>query len=137
MLIVFTAIAVILTVTLNNSFYLFNFLYIGCAVSAGIFLYSAMPKKLKPLGRRISLLLVGLYMLIFLGFIEGENMQIEGFWIYLSSGIFAGATIHYLIAKVGGPLIFSRGWCGWACWTAMVLDFLPYKIPKKRIPKKL
>ena len=27
-------------------------------------------------------------------------------------------------------LIFGRGWCGYACWTAMVLDFLPYKVPK-------
>ena len=27
--------------------------------------------------------------------------------------------------------IFGRGWCGYACWTAMVLDFLPYKEPKE------
>lgn len=25
---------------------------------------------------------------------------------------------------------FGRGWCGYACWTAMVLDFLPYKAPE-------
>jgi len=33
-------------------------------------------------------------------------------------------------------LIFGRGWCGYACWTAMVLDLLPYKTPlhpRKRI----
>jgi polyferredoxin len=26
-----------------------------------------------------------------------------------------------------GPFLFGRGFCGWACWTAMVLDYLPYK----------
>lgn len=50
--------------------------------------------------------------------------------------IFAAATIHYAVAKIIGPLIFGRGWCGYACWTAMILDFLPYKTsktPRKRI----
>jgi polyferredoxin len=27
-------------------------------------------------------------------------------------------------------LVFGRGWCGYACWTGMILDLLPYKIPK-------
>ena len=27
-------------------------------------------------------------------------------------------------------VVFGRGWCGYACWTAMVLDLLPYKIPQ-------
>lgn len=43
---------------------------------------------------------------------------------------FEAAAIHYAVAKIFGPLIFGRGWCGYACWTAMVLDFLPYRIPK-------
>ncbi|MBF1353069.1 MAG: 4Fe-4S binding protein, partial [Mogibacterium diversum] len=69
------------------------------------------------------------YMLIYLGLINNENMQIEGFWYYLFTGVFEAATIHYAVAKIFGPLIFGRGWCGYACWTAMVLDFLPYKVP--------
>ncbi len=73
-------------------------------------------------------------MLIYLGIIEKENMQIEGFWYYLFNGIFQAATIHYMIAKIFGPLLFGRGWCGYACWTAMILDFLPYKVPKN--PRK-
>ena len=56
-------------------------------------------------------------------------MQIEGFWYYLFTGVFEAATIHYAVAKIFGPLLFGRGWCGYACWTAMVLDFLPYKVP--------
>jgi hypothetical protein len=34
------------------------------------------------------------------------------------------AVVHYLIAKVFGPMLFGRIWCGWACWTVMVLDLL-------------
>ncbi len=69
-------------------------------------------------------------MLVYLGLISNENMQIEGFWYYLFTGVFEAATIHYAVAKIFGPLLFGRGWCGYACWTAMVLDFLPYKVPK-------
>ena len=68
-------------------------------------------------------------MLVYLGLISNENMQIEGFWYYLFTGVFEAATIHYAVAKIFGPLLFGRGWCGYACWTAMVLDFLPYKVP--------
>jgi ferredoxin-type protein NapH len=73
-------------------------------------------------------------MLVFLGLIGQENMQIEGFWYYLFTGTFEAATIHYAIAKIFGPLLFGRGWCGYACWTAMALDFLSYKTPQK--PRK-
>lgn len=69
-------------------------------------------------------------MLIYLGVIQQENMQIEGFWYYLFLGVFEAATIHYTVAKILGPLIWGRGWCGYACWTVMILDLLPYKQPK-------
>ncbi|MCR5207274.1 MAG: 4Fe-4S binding protein [Eubacterium sp.] len=128
--IIFEAVAVTLWLTTKNIFYLFNFSYIGLALSFGVFLYT---KKYK-YARRITQLLVGLYMLVYLGIISRENMQIEGFWYYLFTGVFEAATIHYAVAKVFGPLIFGRGWCGYACWTAMVLDFLPYKTPQQ--PRK-
>ena len=52
-----------------------------------------------------SKVLVGLYMLIYLGLICKENMQIEGFWYYLFTGVFEAATIHYAVAKIFGPLL--------------------------------
>lgn len=76
-------------------------------------------------------------MLLYLGAISRENMQIEGFWYYLFLGTFEAATIHYAVAKIFGPLLFGRGWCGYACWTAMALDFLPYKRPQKPRREKL
>ena len=66
-------------------------------------------------------------MLVFLGLILKENMQIEGFFFYVLAGAYGGSTIHYLVAKIVGPLIFNRGWCGWSCWTDMILDLLPFK----------
>ena len=124
---IFEAVAVILWLTKDNLFYLFNFSYIGISISLGLFLFIRKNGH----ARRITQLLVGLYMLVYLGLICGENMQIEGFWYYLFTGVFEAATIHYAVAKIFGPLIFGRGWCGYACWTAMVLDFLPYKTPQK------
>ena len=128
MLVIFETIAVTLWLTKDNLFYLFNFSYIGIAISAGMFLFV----RKYPYARRIVQLLVGSYMLIYLGIICNENMQIEGFWYYLFTGVFEAATIHYAVAKIFGPLIFGRGWCGFACWTAMVLDLLPYKTPKEQ-----
>ena len=121
----FELVAVGLWLTQKNIFYLFNFSYIGTAISLGLLLYQRDYRH----ARRIVQLLVGLYMLLYLGVFCGENMQIEGFWYYLFTGVFEAATIHYAVAKIAGPLLFGRGWCGYACWTAMILDFLPYKVP--------
>lgn len=127
---VFEAVAITLWLTKDNLFYLLNFSYIGISLALGLTLYIARYKH----ARRVTQLLVGMYMLVYLGLICNENMQIEGFWYYLFTGVFEAATIHYAVAKIFGPLIFGRGWCGYACWTAMVLDFLPYKTPQK--PRK-
>lgn len=126
---VFEAIAVILWLALDNLFYLFNFSYIGSCLALGIFLYS---KKVR-YARSLVQFAVGLYMLVYLGIFSNENMQIEGFWYYLFLGVFEAAVIHYLVAKLLGPLLFGRGWCGYACWTAMVLDLLPYKAPRQDV----
>lgn len=112
--------------TKSNIFYLFNFSYIGISLFVGIILFINNYKY----SRHVTQLLIGLYMLVYLGIISSENMQIEGFWYYLFTGVFEAATIHYFVAKIVGPLIFGRGWCGYACWTAMVLDFLPFKHPQ-------
>ena len=135
-LIPFWIVAIVLWRSTGDIFYLFNFLYIGAAIGIGIGVYSALPRKKKPLGRRLAMFLIGGYLLLFLGFLNFENLQIEGFFFYLLAGFFSGSVIHYLIAKILGPILFNRAWCSWACWTAMVLDFLPYKRSSGRIPGK-
>ena len=129
----FEVVAIVLWLWKDNVFYLLNFTYIGGCLAFGTALFTAE----KPHARHFVQLAVGSYMLVYLGIISGENMQIEGFWYYLFLGVFEAATIHYAIAKIFGPLLFGRGWCGYACWTAMVLDFLPYKKPRKPRIEKL
>lgn len=123
---IFESIAVILWLCLDQIFYLLNFSYIGICLSLGIWAYRRRYRH----ARRFVQFSVGLYMFVYLGLISGENMQIEGLWYYLFLGVFEAAVIHYLVAKIGGPLIFGRGWCGYACWTAMILDLLPFKTPQ-------
>lgn len=129
----FETVAITLWKAKGNLFYLLNFSYIGGCLALGTVLFTAG----KRYARHFVQLAVGSYMLLYLGIISRENMQIEGFWYYLFLGVFEAATIHYAVAKIFGPLVFGRGWCGYACWTAMVLDFLPYKQPKKARKEKL
>ena len=130
MWLIFELIAITLWQTQHNLFYLFNFSYIGTSIALGFLLFQLRYKH----ARRVTQFFVGTYMFVYLGLLCNENMQIEGFWYYLFTGVFEAATIHYVVAKIVGPLVFGRGWCGFACWTAMVLDLLPYKVPQQ--PRK-
>ena len=85
----FEIIAFTLYLTTNNLFYLINFTYIGSCLAIGTALFTAGKKY----ARHFVQLAVGSYMLIYLGLISQENMQIEGFWYYLFLGTFEAATI--------------------------------------------
>lgn len=113
---------------------LFFFGYIGTSIGLGLGLYAVLPRKKKPLGRRLTLFLVGAFLFFGAAIMGRENMQIEGVFFGLLAGVIQAAVIHYLIAKVFGPVLFGRLWCGWACWTVMVLDLLPYKQGAGRLP---
>jgi len=123
--VLFEAIAISLWLTSGQLFFLLNFSYIGICISIGDILMVSQWKY----AREFTQFTVGSYILVFLGLICRENMQIEGFWYYLFSGIVGAGVLHYAIAKIFGPLLFGRGWCGFACWTAMILDLLPYREP--------
>lgn len=107
--------------------------YIGTSLGVGLGLYEMLPKKRKPVGRRLTLFLVGLFLMGIAIFMSRENVQIEGAVFGLLTGVIQMGVIHYAIAKVAGPLLFGRMWCGWACWTVMVLDLLPFARPSGRL----
>lgn len=113
---------------------LIMFGYIGSSLGIGLGLYGLLPKKKKPIGRRLTLFLVGLFLIGFAIFMGHENSQIEGAIFGLLTGVIQMGVFHYLIAKIFGPVLFGRMWCGWACWTVMVLDLLPFKRPSGRLP---
>jgi polyferredoxin len=55
-----------------------------------------------------------------------RNAQIEGLVFGVLTGVVVGPVTHYLLGKLAVPLAAGRVWCGWACWTAALLDQLPY-----------
>ena len=124
--IIFIVIAVSIYLATANTFFIFNFIYIGTAIAVGLFLMS----RKKDYARNIIMIAVGSYLFIYVGIFGHENLSMSGFWYYLFSGVFEAAVIHFLVAKIAGPFLFGRGWCGYACWTAMILDLLPYKNPQ-------
>ena len=99
----FETVAIALWKAKGNLFYLLNFSYIGGCLALGTALFTAG----KRYARHFVQLAVGSYMLLYLGVISCENMQIEGFWYYLFLGVFEAATIHYAVAKIFGPLFFN------------------------------
>ena len=134
LMLIFWAIAIALWRRTGTIFYVFDLGYIGTSLGVGVGLYALLPRHKKPIGRRLAQFLIGVYMVGFLGLIVFQNMQIEGLFFFVCTGIFSGAIVHYSIAKLFGPLIFGRGFCGWACWTAMVLDLLPFTRSKGWLP---
>ncbi len=110
--------------------------YIGTSLGLGLGLYALLPKQKKPAGRRLTLFLVGLFLMIVAIFMSRENVQLEGAIFGLLTGVVQMGVTHYMIAKIFGPLLFGRMWCGWACWTVMVLDLLPFKRPSGRLPRQ-
>ncbi|OGQ78620.1 MAG: 4Fe-4S ferredoxin [Deltaproteobacteria bacterium RIFOXYA12_FULL_58_15] len=103
------------------------FPWIGGWITIGNFLAARKKGKKKDIGRRVSILAASPIFLVFLGVIQHENLQLEETVFYLYAGVFSRVLIHYAIAKIFGPLIWGRGFCGWACWTAAILDWLPIK----------
>lgn len=103
------------------------FPWIGFSISSGIFIQRRLPAARKNIGRRISLLMVLPMLLLFVPIVNHENFQLEGVALLIFAGFLGKGVIHLAVAKIFGPLIWGRGFCGWACWTAAVLEWLPIR----------
>ena len=75
-IVIFEIVAIALFISTRKLFYLLNFNYIGVCLGTEMYLMSHKVKY----ARNFVQLAVGLYMLIYLGVICRENMQIEGLW---------------------------------------------------------
>lgn len=112
------------------------FPWIGFSIALGTYLMAKLPRKKRSVGRRVAILMVLPALLLFVPIANNENFQLEGVVLLVLAGYFSKGVIHYMVAKVFGPLIWGRGFCGWACWTAAVLDWLPVK-KAGRVPPEL
>jgi polyferredoxin len=133
-------IGIILSVSMGLTLwpgFFFVFIPIGLSIFIGQ-LVSYYNKNFE-MGRKISLALITVVFLGFLGIMQHENLQIEEtvfyFAYFINTGIFTRVLIHYAIAKILGPLIWGRGYCGWACYTAALFEWLPIN-ENKKISKK-
>ncbi len=112
------------------------FSWIGASISIGALLLRRLPRERRQLGRKVALALILPVFMLFIPLANRENLQLEGIVLLLTAGYFSKGVIHYGVAKVFGPFIWGRGFCGWACWTAAVLDWLPIR-RQGRIPPRL
>jgi ferredoxin-type protein NapH len=103
------------------------FPWIGLAITVGNRIGAALPRQKRGVGRRIAMIMILPSLLLFVPLVNHENFQLEGIVLLLSIGCFSKGVIHYAVAKVFGPLVWGRGFCGWACWTGAVLEWLPLK----------
>jgi len=115
--------------------FLIIFPWIGFSISLGIFISMKLKGKKKILGRKISILMILPCLLFFVPLVNNENFQLEGVFMIVLVGFFSKGFIHYAIAKIFGPLVWRRGFCGYACWTAAILDWLPIKTYNNSIPR--
>ena len=79
----FEALAVGLWLALDNRFYLFNFSYIGSALALGVALFT----QKRPWARNVVQFAIGLYLLVYVGLLGRENMQLEGFCFSAAAGV--------------------------------------------------
>ena len=128
-------IAIILYKALNWWGFLVIFPWIGFSISVGGFLRVVLKGRNRLIGRKVSLLMILPCLLFFVPIVNNENFQLEGVFLIVLVGFFSKGFIHYAIAKLFGPLIWRRGFCGHACWTAAILDWLPIKNSINSLPR--
>jgi polyferredoxin len=103
---------------------------IGLFSALGLLLHRALPRARKPIAHHVSLLAVGSGLFLGAGVFGKQNLQLEGLFFNIFLGIMGAGLIHYIVAKIIGPLFVGRLWCGWGCWTFAVLNLLPFKAAK-------
>ena len=107
---------------------------IGVVVASGFAVHARARPARRPLGRRLSVALVGVSLFVGAGVFGRQSFQLEGFFFYTLAGIAGGVVVHYLVAKIVGPLFIGRAWCAWGCWIWMVFDYLPWRRSPGRRP---
>ena len=136
-LLIALSVSIILDLTVGWWGFWVIFPWIGFSISTGMIIKGILKGKKQILGRKIAILMILPCLLLFIPIVNNENFQLEGVFLIVMVGFFSKGFIHYAIAKLFGPLIWGRGFCGWACWTGAVLDWLPIRKSPKNLPKNL
>lgn len=97
---------------------------LGLSLGPCLAVYEMMPATLRQAARRLVLLTGGSSILA-LSLIGAMELDLEGFFMLLFAGTMGAAIGHTLITVIAGPMLFGRFLCGWGCWRAMIIEFLP------------
>ncbi|MFW6365557.1 MAG: 4Fe-4S binding protein [Spirochaetota bacterium] len=112
---------------LNDTATVAFFVVLGGIFVTMMVLYAIVPHRVKNVFRIVSIFLVSLILFGMASVLARQNLQVEGLFFYVFAGVFGGVIVHFAMAKIIGPLFTGRTWCGWGCWTLMLLELLPYK----------
>ncbi len=102
------------------------FIFFAVVQGLAMLSYILLPLRSKHMARKISMIIIGGTLFFLAGILGRQNFQFEGFVFLVIGGIIGGPVIHFIM-KTAGTLLSGRSWCSWGCWTAAVLDFLPFK----------
>ena len=98
------------------------------ATGLGFLIHARVARKSRRRwGRTLSVVVIGLGLFLGAGVFGRQSFQLEGFFFYLLAGAWGGVIVHYLVAKLVGPALIGRAFCGWGCWNWMVFDLLPFR----------
>ncbi len=128
----FTIASLIFTVVLKEPSPVPVFILFALIQAGSMSLYALLPGRGRRVARMVSMFLMGTMLFVLVGVMSRTNIQLEGFFFYLFSGAMSGAIVHFLMGKTIGTIVFGRNWCSWGCWTAMILDLLPFKNDTRR-----
>ena len=125
MLVAFEAVAVALWLTLGQFAFicLISVISTACPFSLGVFLFV---KECRRCGGIVPGAGGGCTCWVSGTDLRGKHAD-RGFWYYLFTGVFEAATIHYAVARFSGSCCSAGAGAGYACWTAMVMDFCHLK----------
>jgi polyferredoxin len=123
---VFTSASLFFAFILHNSDPVPVFAAFAVIQTAALTAFALLPGRFRGVPRHASKILIGSTLLLLAGILGRQNFQMEGFLYLMIAGFVGGPIIHFGM-KVLGALFTGRSWCSWGCWTAAVLDFLPYK----------
>ncbi len=98
--------------------------FLGLSLGPCLAGYAFAPRKRKEAFRKLVLLTGGLSILAF-PLLAAVGMDLEAFFMLLLLGTAGAAIGHTMVTVIAGPMLFGRVLCGWGCWRAMVLEFLP------------
>lgn len=106
------------------------FVILAVIYTINMSLFAVLRGRGKTIVRMVNLFLLTILLFGMASVLGRQNLQLEGLFFYALTGTFGGVIVHYSVGKILGPILSGRTWCSWGCWTAFILDLMPFKQSK-------